>query len=211
MDATKVGLIMLSIQKIVIWLTNNILIVSILVIIVYLANFLLPSPRGWRNRSVMRASLGIEELIASDWSVKLKGRWNFSVLQCFRWHYLGILLMCLLESLEGLFCLWHRLRNNLAQNTKCKIFSKLVYWHWNGVNMCPFAYLKFWACFVIAMWLEPSLHAGDMALKGEPWLKSFRKAFQLPEGEWSHAHTADEQDSISLWAVVGTACLPRGN
>lgn len=69
MDATKVDLIMLSIQKIVIWLTNHILIVSILAIIIYFANFLLPSPSVERSRSVVRVSLGIEELITPDQSV----------------------------------------------------------------------------------------------------------------------------------------------
>lgn len=50
MDATKVDLIMLSIQKIVIWLTNHILIVSVLANIIYLANFLLPSPSGKKKQ-----------------------------------------------------------------------------------------------------------------------------------------------------------------
>lgn len=68
--------------------------------------------------------------------MKLKASWNFSVLQCLRRYYLEIFLVCPVESLEGLFCLWYRLRNSLVQNTKFKAFSKLVYWHWNGVNMC---------------------------------------------------------------------------
>lgn len=58
MNAIKIDLIMLSIQKTVIWLTNNILIVSILVMIIYLANFPLYSRSGVKKETCGESKVG---------------------------------------------------------------------------------------------------------------------------------------------------------
>lgn len=73
MDATKIDLIILSIQKTVIWLTNHILIVSVLVVIIYLANFLLPSPSGEKKQICDESKVGNTRANCSQLKCEVEG------------------------------------------------------------------------------------------------------------------------------------------
>lgn len=94
MDATKVDLIMLSMQKIIIWLANNILIVSTLAIIIYLANFFLPSPIGEKKQIRDESKFGNRRANCSWLKCEVEGQLKFfsSVVsqEVLSWDFLGV-------------------------------------------------------------------------------------------------------------------------